>query len=137
MVRSSAVIFIVMLMFISCSRMEQRGARYNAAACPICSHITDGTCSFCKGTKTCMYCNGTGERRVVSPNYSDEEIKPFDYKEPCPYCNGTGVCTYCSGTGKCWACGGTAKVAEDWDCLLERTDVAAKTEKVEKVQESN
>ena len=77
MVRSSAVIFIVMLMFISCSRMEQRGARYNAAACPICSHITDGTCSFCKGTKTCMYCNGTGERRVVSPNYSDEEIKPL------------------------------------------------------------
>jgi RecJ-like exonuclease len=133
MIRSSAVILIAMLMCISCTRMEHRGARYNATACPICSNITDGACSYCKGTKKCMYCNGTGERRVVSPNYSEEEIKPFDYKEPCPYCNGTGVCTYCGGTGKCWACGGTAKVAGDWECLRDRTTVA---EKVKKKQES-
>ena len=120
MFRFSAVLFMMMLLCISCSRPEKRAARYDQTACPICKNVTNGTCSFCKGSKKCMYCKGTGIRKEVSPNYSEEDIRPFFYQEPCPYCNGTGVCTYCNGSGKCWACNGTEKVAGDWDCLNRR-----------------
>ncbi len=67
-----------------------------------------------------MFCKGMGKRRHVSPNYSEESIKKFEYWETCPYCKGNGVCTYCKGTGKCWACGGTAKLTDDWKCLVKR-----------------
>lgn len=137
MIRSSAVIFIIILICISCTRTNQRNLRYDASACPICINITNGACSYCNGTKKCMYCKGLKERRVVSPNLSSEIIKPFEYKEPCPYCKGNGICNYCSGTGKCWACGGTTKVSPEWKCLKEKTAAAQKHEQVENAQEAH
>ena len=129
MARSIAVIVTIMVVCMSCSRPEQRAARYEPTACPICNNITNGDCSYCQGTKKCMYCKGAGERHVFSPNFSEEDINRFDYEESCPYCNGAGTCTYCNGSTKCWACNGTAKVAPDWKCLVERTDAGIETEK--------
>jgi len=125
MIRTTFIIFAMMITCISCARMDQRDPRYNAAACPICYKVTDGTCSYCRGTKKCPYCDGLKERREVNPNYSEDDIKPFSYKEPCPYCKATGVCPYCKGNGKCWACGGTQKASKNWDCLNPKNQQAA------------
>ncbi|MBN1576319.1 MAG: hypothetical protein JW913_07205 [Chitinispirillaceae bacterium] len=129
MVRNSVAIFMVMVVCTACSRMDKRDARYDTTACPICSHITNGACPYCNGTGKCMYCQGLKERTVVSPNFSEETIKPFSYKKPCPYCKGSGVCHYCNGSGKCWACGGTQKVSKDWECLNSKPQQAAADEK--------
>jgi len=125
MVRNTLLSVAILIMGIACARPEQRAARYDKNECPICSHITNGTCSYCNGSGHCMYCQGNKERLTVSPNIMDDsDVKPFHYLEPCPFCKSTGVCQYCNGTGKCWACNGTAKVGEKWDCLDEK--VAAK-----------
>ena len=121
MIRQIVILLVALIACVSCERTEKRSARYNPVACPICSNVTeDGICSFCKGTKKCMYCDGLKERTEKSPNYSEDDIKPFSYKVTCTYCKGSGVCTYCNGGGKCWACNGTRKVAPDWECLNSR-----------------
>lgn len=124
MVRTALVISMLLITTMSCARTEKRGARYNGSACPICVTISDGTCSFCMGSKKCMFCDGLKERTEVSPNFSDEPMKPFAYKAPCIFCKASGVCTYCQGNGKCWACNGTQKVSPDWHCLNSRQQAA-------------
>jgi hypothetical protein len=118
MVRCFFMLFVAIIMCMSCAHPEKRSARYDPHACPICAQISKGACSFCNGSGHCLYCEGKKDRRIVSPNIMDNpNIKPFSYKEQCSYCKGSGVCTYCNGKGKCWACGGTAKVSDDWQCL--------------------
>jgi hypothetical protein len=124
MVRSALVSILLLLVATSCARMDQRSARYDATACPVCSNITDGTCSFCKGSTKCTYCDGKKERTEVSPNYTEEQMKSFSYKTACEFCKSSGVCTYCKGAGKCWACNGTKKVSPDWQCLNTRQQAA-------------
>ena len=121
MVRSSVVILLALIAGFSCSRFEQRSARYDKTACPICTNISNGKCSFCNGSGVCPFCKGKKERLTVSPNrFDDANIKPFSYKTPCPFCKSTGKCPECNGSGTCWACGGSAKVGEDWECLVSR-----------------
>jgi hypothetical protein len=93
--------------------MEKRGKRYEETECPFCS-TKPGVCSYCRGTKKCTFCNGTGTRQTGSPVIATEGIGKASYEEKCPYCGGKGVCRYCEGTGGCWACDGTGKV-ESWD----------------------
>ena len=130
MVRSSFLVFLAVLAGLSCTRFEQRNVRYDTVACPICSHITHGECPYCKGSGKCMYCRGQKDRLTVSPNIlEDTSIKPFSYKEPCPFCKHTGVCPYCNGKGKCWACNGTRKVDDTWECLKLKTPAMAEAAK--------
>ena len=128
MVRTSVVILLVVIAGLGCARFEQRSARYNKTACPICTHISNGKCSFCNGSGICPYCKGEKDRLTVSPNLFDNNaVKPFSYKTPCPFCKSTGKCSKCNGTGTCWACDGSARVDEHWECLNSRQ--AAATEK--------
>jgi len=131
MLRGVFTVMLIVFAGMGCARFEQRAERYDADACPICNNITNGKCPYCNGTGKCMYCKGEKQRHVVSPNYSEEDIKPFSYKEPCPYCKSSGVCRYCNGSGKCWSCSGSAKVKGNWDCLSFRpeTPVGATPEK--------
>lgn len=120
MVRTALILSLLLITAMSCSRFEERGARYDSTACPICKTITDGSCSYCMGSKICTFCDGTKQHSEVSPNYSDDPIKPFAYKTACIYCKAGGACSYCKGNGKCWACNGTQKVSPDWECLNSR-----------------
>lgn len=113
---------VVCALFIVCAHPEKQSARYDSAACPLCVQITDdGTCSYCMGTKQCTFCKGAKERTTMSPNIlEDADMKPFSYKEPCPFCNSTGTCTYCKGSGKCWSCKGSRTLSDSWQCLRDR-----------------
>lgn len=118
MIRTTLLIAITIILGFSCANRDKQSARYDAEGCPICAQITHGSCSYCYGTSHCMFCQGEKERTTVSPNIIENDaIKPFKYKEACPFCKNTGVCTYCNGSGKCWACNGTAKVDTSWKCL--------------------
>lgn len=119
MVRSVILGILLLVAGISCSRPEQRAARYNPDQCPTCQGETQGQCTYCNGTKECMYCKGEKQRTVVVPRNLASGIKSSTYKEACPYCHGTGVCTYCKGSGLCWVCEGSGKVIS-WDFLISR-----------------
>lgn len=120
MIRYTTLLCAILMLGLACAHPEKRSARYDSTACPICAELTHGNCSYCYGTSHCMFCKGEKERTTVSPNmFEDQKVKPFSYKEPCPFCKNSGLCTYCSGTGKCWACTGTAKVTT-WSCLNEK-----------------
>jgi RecJ-like exonuclease len=115
-----STLFLVTVLF-SCAHLEQRSPRYDPHQCPICQNATDGTCTYCNGTKECMFCKGKKERLTVVPNRTGPGIKKISYiMKPCPYCEGTGVCTYCKGSGKCWTCNGTGKVSDKWVFLVSR-----------------
>ncbi|MBD3422437.1 MAG: hypothetical protein GF398_20170 [Chitinivibrionales bacterium] len=97
----------------SCTRMDQRGARYDEKECPFC--IPNPTvCHYCRGDGKCSFCKGTGKRTTVAPDIPADDIRHSSYEEDCPYCKATGKCRYCDGVGKCWACKGTARI-ESWD----------------------
>ena len=128
MLRTSVVLLLAVIAGFSCVRFEQRAPRYDKTACPICSEISHGKCSFCNATGECSYCKGEKERLTVSPNLVDDvPMKPFSYKTTCPFCKGSGKCTKCTGTGSCWACNGTSKVDEHWECLNSRGAAPAKS----------
>jgi RecJ-like exonuclease len=97
----------------SCARDKERGPRYDPKECPFCT-TKKGVCSYCRGTKKCTFCGGTGKRKNVVPNLPEENIKASSYEEQCPFCGGKGECRYCKATGVCWACGGSGKI-ESWD----------------------
>ncbi|MBN1759800.1 MAG: hypothetical protein JW863_15845 [Chitinispirillaceae bacterium] len=128
MVRLSVVILFALIVGLGCTRFEQRSARYDKTACPLCTNISDGKCSFCSGSGVCPFCKGEKERLTVSPNlFDDAAIKHFSYKTSCPFCKGTGKCTKCNGSGTCWACKGSKKVDEHWECLNSRSAAPVKS----------
>ena len=108
----------------SCARMDRLGAHYDAKQCPFCS-LDKGKCSYCEGSKKCLYCGGTGKRVAVSPRIAEENVKGGSYNDACAFCAGKGVCTYCEGKGACWACKGTAE-AGDWNFFQRYLDAAGK-----------
>lgn len=103
------------MLAISCTRNEQREARYDPKECTFCS-TKPGVCFYCDGSGKCTYCKGTGTRTTISPDMAELNLKKAQYTEKCPFCHGTGKCRYCDGKGKCWACAGTGKI-ESWDFL--------------------
>lgn len=127
MIRTVALALLLATMLFSCANFEQRSPRYDAHQCPICQNATGGVCTYCNGTKQCMFCKGKKERRTAIPNRTGPGIKKITYTmNPCPYCEGTGVCTYCKGNGKCWTCNGAGKVTDSWDFLVSRKSVPLK-----------
>jgi hypothetical protein len=97
----------------SCARDDKRGARYDEHDCPFCTTDT-GVCTYCKGIKKCAFCKGSGTRKIVVDNRSNDKIKKTTYEEACPFCDGRGICNYCRGKGTCWVCDGTGRI-DSWD----------------------
>ena len=97
----------------SCARDNMRPKAYDEKECPFCT-THPGTCSYCKGTTKCPFCNGTGKRKTVWNDVPEENIKHGSYEDECSYCKGSGKCRYCDGSTKCWGCNGTGKI-NTWD----------------------
>ena len=104
---------VSLLAAASCSRDGSRKARYDEHECPFCT-AKKGACTYCNGEKKCSFCKGSGMRKVVADDRSNDKIRKTVYKEACPYCNGKGVCRYCGGKGTCWACDGTGNI-DSWN----------------------
>ena len=118
MKKSIILIGLSVMLAISCTRDEQRAARYDQTECPLCKD-NKGVCSYCGGEKTCHYCNGSGKRSTVIDRISNQKTTYLKYEETCPYCKGNATCQYCKGDGKCWASGSGGTV-ENWDFLKKR-----------------
>jgi RecJ-like exonuclease len=104
---------VSLLAVASCSRDGVRYARYDEHECPFCT-TKKGTCTYCSGTKECSFCKGTGRRKVVADDRSNDKITKTVYEEACPFCDGKGVCWYCGGKGSCRSCDGTGRI-DSWD----------------------
>ncbi|MBD3393810.1 MAG: hypothetical protein GF418_16900 [Chitinivibrionales bacterium] len=98
---------------VSCTRKDQRQARYDPNQCPFCVP-EPGVCSYCRGTAKCTFCDGTGTRKTTTASMPKEKFTTVEYEEKCPYCGGSGVCRYCEGSGKCWVCEGTGHI-DHWN----------------------
>ncbi len=126
MVKTIVAALALMSALWSCTRYEQRDARYHEHECPVCQAATKGVCTYCNGSKECMFCKGRKVRHTVIPNRTEGGLKPGAYSAPCTYCSETGVCRYCKGSGKCWTCAGTGKVDAKWEFLNSREPDLAK-----------
>lgn len=104
-----------MASLLSCARNEKRAKRYDEHECPFCT-AKKGVCMYCKGTKKCSFCGGTGKRTVVVPALPEKGILTTKYSEACPFCQGKQACTYCGGSGVCKTCKGSGRI-ENWDFL--------------------
>ena len=82
-----AVVLLGVLCVVSFADMER---------CPYCNGSGIEICAICRGSGTCVTCNGRGTVGYV-PDYTGR---------------GRGhdvTCTACNGSRRCWRCGGNPR----------------------------